>query len=908
MAADQRKKRLNTASIISSREQGRVKKKKLGSLQSDLNMRSDISLKWDDKKNSVVAKREQIGLTRRDLLPFIDYVPRCVNILADVLAVPHEIFELNNLKEVLSYEVWQSHLSENERNYLAQFLPQGAETHQVVQELLAGDNFHFGCPFLKWGASLCSGNLHPDVVIHQERYIKTSKKLYFSELQKYHNGMIGNLLMWKERWASCEDLEEANVDKIWRSRKQAVRNISAGVNECKYYDYEEDLAATSESGSWAADEKAGSSDSQILMRKHGELQKRKGFTEDIDDNSLAGRLKVVARPRKVEKLKKLNIQRGDGSKYMSYIKVSREQHQHVKSSIKHSGNSILSRSLNRVLGNLDTFQVQPFEVFEEEERKNLHQHWLQLATRDLPIAFANWRTRQIKKRRLTQSLEQEMEEKQESLEEDEKENAYIMLPDLTGIRRTVNSEATITVEVEERGNSESLHQKQIDDGAGAENHKSATASEDEEKEDPDTIIQVTTYIEAAKHELTVKDDNESLPVSIHNQHLQPIPSLGGNDEFIPMDLDSDNRVIMEAGDISANVSEYRENLNRVDIAVSQRHPLSCTSGIWPAVSMSDSYYNSTSLNHKYTSAHELSLGYSQVFDKQSARLIDLESDNREEYTVKDLLQRQPNDKSFFNPYTEQEVQDRNQILQHLFKGQNGLPYNHEHKQTQLDFHPASNVSMEPGQFSGHFGEQLHPSLPLESRQNRFNDVYIRQNIQEKMFSDGFGRYAIPRQEHFSSVNVQDWAVDDTHTSAPLQSQLDGGELGRNWFSGEHRVRGGWSGLDAVSTTQSIGNRSITDQSLFGVLSQCNELRPGARYDSMGSNEHFIQSGTYGGVGSLVPTASNVLPQAAHPLNYFSGHESADIVKNNNMGWMNIPHQNSSLQDSMGKPFLRSWNK
>ena len=145
-------------------------------------------------------------------------------------------------------------------------------------------------------------------------------------------------------------------------------------------------------------------------------------------------------------------------------------------------------------------------------------------------------------------------------------------------------------------------------------------------------------------------------------------------------------------------------------------------------------------------------------------------------------------------------------------------------------------------------------------------------------------------------------------SAPLQSHPDGGELGRNWFSGEHRVRGGWSGLDAISATQGIGNRSIMDQSLFGVMSQCNELRPGARYDSMGSNEHFIQSGTFGGVGALVPTASNVLPQAAHPLNYFSGHESADIVKNNNMGWMNMPHQNSSLQDSMGKPFLRSWNK
>ncbi|GFZ16268.1 hypothetical protein Acr_25g0006770 [Actinidia rufa] len=836
MAADQRKKRLNTASIINSREQGRVKKKKLGSLQSDLNMRSDISLKWDDKKNSVVAKREQIGLTRRDLLPFIDYVPRCLNILADVLAVPHEIFELDNLKEVVSYE---------------------------------------------------------------ERYIKTSKKFYFSELQKYHNGMIGNLLMWKERWASCEDPEEANVDKIWRSRKQAERNISAGANECKYYDYEEDLAATSESGSWAADEKAGSSDNQILMRRHGELQKRKGFTEDIDDNSLGGRLKVVARPRKGEKLKKLNIQRGSS---ISTLRVA-----------------LSIPGIASYPGLLIVFWVTSI-LFKSNRLKYLRKKsaitYINIGCswqpEIFPIAFANWRTRQIEKRRLTQSLEQEMEEKLESLEEDEKENAYIMLPDLTGIRRTVNSEATtITVEVEERGNSESLHQEQIDDGAGAENHNSAIASEDETKEDPDTIIQVTTYIEAAKHELTVKDDNESLPVSIHNQHLQPIPlSLGGNDEFYShgFGLDSDNCELWRQVIFLLMCQSTEKILNRVDIAVSPRHPLSCTSGVWPAVSMSDSYYNSTSLNHEYTSAHVLSLGYSQVFGKQSARLIDLESDNREEDTVKDLLQRQPNDRSFFNPYTEQEVQDRNQILQHLFKGQNGLPYNHEHKQTQLDFHPASNVSMEAGQFSGHFGEQLHPSLPLESRQNRFNDVYIRQNIQEKMFSDGFGRYANPRQEHFSSVNVQDWAVDDTHTSVPIQSQLDGGELGRNWFSGEHRVRGGWSGLDAVSATQSIGNRSITDQSLFGVLSQCNELRPGARYDSMGSNEHFIQSGTYGGVGSLVPTASNVLPQAAHPLNYFSGHESADIVKNNNMGWMNIPHQNSSLQDSMGKPFLRSWNK
>uniref|UniRef100_A0A5B6ZCP5 DEUBAD domain-containing protein n=1 Tax=Davidia involucrata TaxID=16924 RepID=A0A5B6ZCP5_DAVIN len=216
MAADQRKKRLSAAGIASSREQCRVKRKKLGLPQYGLNTRSNISLEWDDKKKSVLAKREQIGLPRRDLIPFVDYVPYCDNILADVFAVPREIFELESLTEVLTYEVWQTHLSEYERNLLTQFLPKGADAHLVVQELLVGDNFHFGNPFLKWGASLCFGNLHPDAVLHQEQCFKANKKAYYSELQKYHNDMIGNLQMWKERWASCKVPEKEIVQKIWR--------------------------------------------------------------------------------------------------------------------------------------------------------------------------------------------------------------------------------------------------------------------------------------------------------------------------------------------------------------------------------------------------------------------------------------------------------------------------------------------------------------------------------------------------------------------------------------------------------------------------------------------------------------------------------------------------------------------
>lgn len=44
--------------------------------------------------------------------------------------------------------------------------------------------------------------------------------------------------------------------------------------------------------------------------------------------------------------------------------------------MKQSGNSIQPRSLNRVLGDLDSFHIRPYEVFEEEEKRKFHEHWL----------------------------------------------------------------------------------------------------------------------------------------------------------------------------------------------------------------------------------------------------------------------------------------------------------------------------------------------------------------------------------------------------------------------------------------------------------------------------------------------------------------------------------------------------
>lgn len=57
------------------------------------------------------------------------------------------------------------------------------------------------------------------------------------------------------------------------------------------------------------------------------------------------------------------------------FQISKKQLELIKS-MKQSGKSIQSKSLNQVLGNLDGLHVQPYEVFEEEEKKKLHKHWL----------------------------------------------------------------------------------------------------------------------------------------------------------------------------------------------------------------------------------------------------------------------------------------------------------------------------------------------------------------------------------------------------------------------------------------------------------------------------------------------------------------------------------------------------
>lgn len=55
--------------------------------------------------------------------------------------------------------------------------------------------------------------------------------------------------------------------------------------------------------------------------------------------------------------------------------ISNKQHEIAKSMEK-SGDSIHSKSLGPLLGDLQNYHIQPYKVFLEEERKKLNEHWL----------------------------------------------------------------------------------------------------------------------------------------------------------------------------------------------------------------------------------------------------------------------------------------------------------------------------------------------------------------------------------------------------------------------------------------------------------------------------------------------------------------------------------------------------
>ncbi|OWM67552.1 hypothetical protein CDL15_Pgr028415 [Punica granatum] len=914
MAADQRRKGLNGAAPdVSLREKPRGKKKQAVSTESNgFRVKPRVSLEWDANRKRVVAKREQIGLSWRNLRPFVEPLPHGHKILADAFDVPTELFKLENIEDVLSHEVWQTCLSERERRFLTHFLPGETEPQQAVKQLLGGENFHFGNPFLDWAASLQSGNLHPDAVVHREQSLKAAKSAYYSELHRYHNDMIGSLLKMKESWQNSKDFEKEPNRKTMRSKKDKEKKFSR-VDEFEICDLDNSFAGTSKSSSLGTEEKTSNSDEPIeSFKKAGESRKRISKKRPIKDRGgdppIASDDVLIGKAmrRKSVKVTRKNVVYHDGTEYMSYVKISKKQHKLAKS-MEESGSSMQSRSL----GNLKNLHIQPYKVFVEEQQKKLHDHWLRLANHDLPSAYGFWNEIRIQRRQMMRSLEQELLERHDSLLEDVEgeipESEILAQKDNEGIdeRLTMkeDKESPLCSSHDQQNNSGADYASSMED----DDESTAPGLVNDQRGDDGKVDEQDQQFVAENHDEALpcsdvkvgmssildhpgivarNNDTDSVPGSSQDLLLnQPPSSSSGDPNFNHVGLESE---ILRSGPAPQDVSPYSGNLNGADLIDIDRVPLSQGGDMWQPVSSVSSmplpYFDSSSTGCQFNSVAEIPLppSLSPIDGEQRApQWIELESN------LHGQAQQLHRDSNSFGSYAIH--RDQNELLQSIFSSQQGMlhPGNSNNQQKHmgpLNFQIPNNVLTET------YGQRMQNS--------------IQQNMStgSMLPSGGGNRFLMQQrqQEHHllpPSVSIQEWAhhVPSTIQPPPPVS-------GQNWFSNsnEHQVRGG--GWASSSAGPSQTNNLVMDQSMYGVLPHCNQLS--SRHPSYDSIEQVIPSRSYGHGLMSGPGIGNVLPHQPGPsLDYMNRRDD-------DTGWMSLPpHQNSSMNDSMDKPpFLGSWNQ
>ncbi|CAN6213987.1 unnamed protein product [Urochloa humidicola] len=140
-----------------------------------------------------------------------------------------------------------------------------------------------------------------------------------------------------------------------------------------------------------------------------------GDVENLFRDNSGNQKQVVMQPKTTKGGMPMKVApRVDVSKFMSYIKVSRTQLNHIKR-LKQSGDGIQTKHVSRVIGGLDKSHVKPYGALLEDEQRRLREHWLNMSCNDLPAAFEVLKDRKVQMEKSRKLLILELKEKNVSV-------------------------------------------------------------------------------------------------------------------------------------------------------------------------------------------------------------------------------------------------------------------------------------------------------------------------------------------------------------------------------------------------------------------------------------------------------------------------------------------------------------
>lgn len=213
---------------------------KVSRLDSECSPRSRESMSSDEevirRRNSAVESDDDdefddadsgAGSDDFDLLELGETGAEFCQIGNQTCSIPLELYDLTGLEDVLSVDVWNDFLSEEERFELAKYLPDmDQETFvRTLKDVFTGCNLHFGSPIKKLFDMLKGGLCEPRVALYREGMNSFQKRRHYHLLRKHQNSMVSNLCQIRDAWLNCRGYsieERLRVLNIMRSQKSLM--------------------------------------------------------------------------------------------------------------------------------------------------------------------------------------------------------------------------------------------------------------------------------------------------------------------------------------------------------------------------------------------------------------------------------------------------------------------------------------------------------------------------------------------------------------------------------------------------------------------------------------------------------------------------------------------------------------
>lgn len=162
-----------------------------------------------------------------DLLELGETGEEFVQVGDQTCSVPIDLYDLQGLGDILSMDVWNECLTEEERFGLTKYLPDmDQETFmRTLKGLFTGCNMHFGSPINKLFEMFKGGLCEPRVALYRQGMNFFQNRMHYHRLRKHQNSMVVNLYQIKDAWANCRGYsieEKLRVLNIMKSQKSLM--------------------------------------------------------------------------------------------------------------------------------------------------------------------------------------------------------------------------------------------------------------------------------------------------------------------------------------------------------------------------------------------------------------------------------------------------------------------------------------------------------------------------------------------------------------------------------------------------------------------------------------------------------------------------------------------------------------